>query len=77
MTRRTSRGEQPQAWPAEEERQIGKVSKERELLERMSKGKYLSGPWTIPCKTLERFQVEAKDIMESLNWLVANDFMCC
>lgn len=53
------------------------MSEERELLERISNDEISFGPVDDSLQTLERFQVEAKDIMESLNWLVANDFMCC
>jgi hypothetical protein len=50
-------------------------SKERVLLERISQGKMSFAPSDRSTHTLERFQVQAEQIMESLDWLVENGFI--
>lgn len=51
------------------------ASRERELLEEISNGKTTWGPVDNSPDAHERFQAEAKDLMEILDGLIANRFI--
>lgn len=51
------------------------MSKERELLERISQREMAFGPRDNTPLASEQFQAEAQEIIDSLNWLVAEDFI--